>query len=88
MPMALVGRELDVLAAVVLGGASLTGGTGTILGAALGLTLLAFVQNGLILLGIPSYWSQLSTGIVILAAVNLVARQERSIGAFAGGVRS
>ena len=88
MPMVLVGRELDVLAAVVLGGASLTGGTGTVLGAALGLTLLALVQNGLILLGIPSYWSQLSTGIVILAAVNLVARQERPMGAFAGGIRS
>jgi simple sugar transport system permease protein len=75
MPMVLVGRELDVLAAVVLGGASITGGSGTVLGTALGLILLAIIQNGLILLGVPSYWSQLSTGVVILVAVSLVAWQ-------------
>jgi simple sugar transport system permease protein len=79
MPMVLVGRELDVLAAVVLGGASITGGTGTVLGAALGLVLLAIIQNGLILIGVPSYWSQFSTGVVILAAVCLIAlRRARS----------
>lgn len=88
MPMVLVGRELDVLAAVVLGGASLTGGTGTVLGTALGLTLLAFIQNGLILLGIPSYWSQLATGIVILAAVNVVAHRRRPIGGLPAEVGS
>jgi simple sugar transport system permease protein len=73
MPMVLVGRELDVLAAVVLGGASLAGGTGTVTGTALGLVLLAILQNGLILLRVPSYWSQFSTGIVIVAAVSLIA---------------
>jgi simple sugar transport system permease protein len=52
--MVLVGRELDVLAAVVLGGASITGGVGTVLGTALGLILLAIIQNGLILLGVPA----------------------------------
>jgi ribose/xylose/arabinose/galactoside ABC-type transport system permease subunit len=76
--MVLVGRELDVLAAVVLGGASLTGGSGSVLGAALGLILLAIIQNGLILLGVPSYWAQFSTGVVILAAVTLVAYQRRN----------
>lgn len=77
MPMVLVGRELDVLAAVVLGGASITGGTGSVLGTALGLILLAIIQNGLILLGVPSYWSQFSTGVVILAAVTLIAMRGR-----------
>jgi simple sugar transport system permease protein len=47
-PTVLVGKELDVLAAVVLGGASLTGGVGTVLGTVLGLMLLAIMQNGLV----------------------------------------
>ena len=50
--------------AVILGGASITGGSGSVLGTALGLILLAIIQNGLILLGVPSYWSQFSTGVV------------------------
>src|SRR5437763_15249286 len=49
-PTVLVGKELDVLAAVVLGGASLTGGVGTVFGAILGVALLAILQNGLVLL--------------------------------------
>ncbi len=76
-PNALVGRELDVLAAVVLGGASLTGGVGTVFGTILGVTLLAFLQNGLLLLGVPSYWSQCFTGAVILLAVSALAVERR-----------
>jgi len=74
-PSALVGRELDVLAAVVLGGASLNGGVGSVPGTALGVVLLAVLQNGLALLGVSSYWSELCTGIVILVAVATMARQ-------------
>jgi simple sugar transport system permease protein len=69
-PTALVGRELDVLAAVVLGGASLTGGVGTVGGTVLGIGLLAILQNGLILVGVSSYWSEAFVGMVILAAVS------------------
>jgi simple sugar transport system permease protein len=76
-PNALVGRELDVLAAVVLGGASLTGGVGTVFGTILGVTLLAFLQNGLLLLGVPSYWSPCFTGAVILGAVTVLAIERR-----------
>ena len=76
-PTALVGKELDVLAAVVLGGASLTGGTGSVLGTALGLALLAIMQNGLILLGVSSYWSEFFTGLVILVAVAAIAWEKR-----------
>src|SRR5581483_8254744 len=65
-PTVLVGKELDVAAAVVLGGASLSGGVGTVFGTFLGLTLLAVLQNGLILLGVSSYWSPLFVGLVIL----------------------
>jgi simple sugar transport system permease protein len=76
-PTVLVGRELDVLAAVVLGGASLAGGVGSVLGTVLGLTLVAILQNGLILAGVSSYWSDFATGVVILIAVSATARRVR-----------
>ncbi len=76
-PTVLVGKELDVVAAVVLGGASLNGGVGTVLGAILGLTLLAVLQNGLVLLGVSSYWSQLFVGLVILVSVSFTALSQR-----------
>ena len=76
-PTVLVGRELDVLAAVVLGGASLSGGVGSVLGTVLGLILLAILQNGLILAGVSSYWSDFATGAVILVAVSATARRVR-----------
>lgn len=72
-PTVLVGKELDVLAAVVLGGASLLGGVGSVLGTVLGLMLLAVMQNGLVLLGVSSYWAQFFTGLVILLSVSATA---------------
>jgi simple sugar transport system permease protein len=76
-PTVLVGKELDVLAAVVLGGASLTGGVGTVFGAILGVALLAILQNGLVLIGVSSYWSQWFVGLTILIAVSTTAWSER-----------
>lgn len=76
-PTVLVGKELDVLAAVVLGGASLAGGVGTVLGTILGLALLAIMQNGLILIGVSSYWSQFFVGLVILLSVSATALSAR-----------
>jgi simple sugar transport system permease protein len=76
-PNVLVGRELDVLAAVVLGGASLLGGVGTVLGTVLGIALLAILQNGLIMVGVSSYWTQVCTGLVILVSVCITALSDR-----------
>ena len=73
VPNALIGRELDVLAAVVLGGASLLGGIGTVSGTILGIVLLAVLQNGLTLLGVSSYSFGFVTGLVILMSVSATA---------------
>lgn len=69
VPKALYGLELQVLAAVVLGGASLMGGKGTVLGTFLGVLLLSIIQNALILLGVSSYVFQVIVGAIILIAV-------------------
>lgn len=71
VPNALYGRELDVLAAVVLGGARLGGGRGTILGVFLGIILVAITQNGLNLLGISPYAFKMIIGAIILVAITL-----------------
>lgn len=69
VPNAMYGRELEVLAAVVLGGARLGGGKGTILGAVLGVILISLTNNGLNLLGVSPYAFQMVVGLVILAAI-------------------
>jgi len=71
VPNALVGRELDVLAAVVLGGARLGGGRGTVLGCILGVFLVSVTQNGLNLLGISPYAFKMIVGAIILLAITL-----------------
>jgi simple sugar transport system permease protein len=71
VPNALYGRELDVLAATVLGGARLGGGRGSILGVLLGVALIAITGNGLNLLGITPYAFDMVTGAVILIAITL-----------------
>ena len=74
-PNSIVGRELEVLAAVVLGGASLFGGSGTVFGTVLGVALMAIVQNGLILMGVPSYWHDIFIGLIIIISVSITAYQ-------------
>ncbi|TKI06502.1 ABC transporter permease [Martelella alba] len=66
-----VGMELNVIAAAVIGGASLKGGTGSILGAVLGVALLSIVTSSLILINVSIYWQDLIKGLILLAAVSI-----------------
>lgn len=70
VPNALVGRELDVLAAVVLGGARLGGGRGSVIGCVLGVLLVAVTQNGLNLLGVSPFAFKMVVGAIILIAIS------------------
>jgi ribose/xylose/arabinose/galactoside ABC-type transport system permease subunit len=63
------GYELNVIAAAVVGGASLIGGKGTALGALLGAIILQMISNGLVILDIPQNYSQIVIGLVVIAAV-------------------
>lgn len=74
-PFDLVGLELNVIAAVVLGGARLTGGYGTITGTLLGVALIVVINNSLIVLGIPSTWQKVVIGLLILLGTGVPAYQ-------------
>jgi ribose transport system permease protein len=63
--------ELDAIAAVILGGTSFVGGTGSIWGTLVGALIIAVMSNGLILTGVPDIWQYIVKGLVIIAAVML-----------------
>lgn len=65
------GYELDAIAAVVIGGTSLSGGIGSIRGTVLGVLIIGVMNNGLDLLNVSSYWQQVAKGIIIIVAVLL-----------------
>ena len=70
-PNTFVGTELNVIAIVVIGGASTLGGTGTVLGTFLGMCLMAILNNGLVLAKIPTFWQKIVMGIIIIVAVSI-----------------
>lgn len=76
-PREFIGLELDVLAAVVLGGASIFGGRGSVPGTVLGVLLLVLVNNSLILLGVPTTWQRVVVGAILVAAAGVTAMRER-----------
>ncbi len=68
-PTAAVGYEIDIIAAAVVGGTSLFGGQGSVVGVLLGAATMQVIRNGLVLLGFPSYWQTLAIGAMILSAI-------------------
>lgn len=76
-PNAGLGQELPVIAASIIGGTSLLGGEGTVIGAVLGAAIIGVVDNGIVLLGIDPYAQQVITGAVVLLAVTLDIWQKR-----------
>jgi ribose transport system permease protein len=68
-PTAAKGMELDIIAAVVIGGGSLSGGEGSVLGSTAGAMLMAVIRNGLSMKGVPNYVQDILTGSIIVAAV-------------------
>jgi ribose transport system permease protein len=70
-PSVAIGLELDIIAAVVIGGASLSGGTGSIVGSMIGAFMMAVLRNGSNQMGWPTYMQEIIIGIVIVLAVGL-----------------
>jgi len=77
-PLAGTGMELDVIAAVVIGGTALAGGSGSILGTFLGAAIMSVLRNGLVLLGVSAYWQEGIIGAVIIVAVVIDTLSKRS----------
>ena len=71
VPIALSGAELDIIAAVVLGGISLSGGRGSLFGTFLGVLIIGIVNNGLILSEVQIYWQMVARGLILIVAVTL-----------------
>jgi rhamnose transport system permease protein len=72
-----LGMELEVIAAVIVGGVAVTGGRGTAVGALLGVILLGMIGPALTFLGISAYWERALQGAIILAAVAIDALRGR-----------
>ncbi len=74
-PTNLLGMEMMVIAAVVLGGTAITGGVGSLTGVMLGTLLITIVQNSMILMGIPTFWQGFSLGVLIIVGTGISAFQ-------------
>ena len=73
-----LGYELDAIAAVVIGGTSLSGGEGTILGTVIGAFIISTLTNGLRIMSVPQEWQIVVTGVIVIVAVYLDIIRRRS----------
>jgi ribose transport system permease protein len=73
-----LGIEMDVIAGTVIGGASMAGGAGSVVGAIIGSALIGVITNGVVLLNINTYAQQAITGVVILIAVSLDSLRKKN----------
>jgi ribose transport system permease protein len=76
-PIAASGLELSVVTAIVLGGASLSGGRGTVLGTVLGLVIIGVLNNGLTLLNVTTFWQDVARGTLLVLAVSFDRLRQR-----------
>jgi ribose transport system permease protein len=78
-PTAAQGYELDIIAAAVIGGISLTGGEGSVWGTLIGAAIMQILRNALVLLGFPAYWQPAAIGAVIIGAVMIDMYRKRKV---------
>jgi simple sugar transport system permease protein len=76
-PVIFIAQPLDVLAAVILGGAAITGGRGSVIGTVLGVLVIQLINRTLILTGIPVEWQRLVVGIILVLFISIPALRER-----------
>ncbi len=76
-PVIFIAQPLDVLAAIILGGAAITGGRGSVIGTVLGVLLIQVINRALILVGIPVEWQRLVVGIILILFTSIPAIRER-----------
>ena len=76
-PVIFIGNPLDVIAAIILGGAAITGGRGSVIGTVLGVLLIQLINKALILTGIPVEWQKLVVGLILIIFISLPAIRER-----------
>lgn len=76
-PRDLAGTEMDLLAAVVLGGASIFGGRGSVLGTMLGVFMLVLINNSLIILHVSTTWQRVAVGLIVITACAVTAWRDR-----------
>jgi ribose/xylose/arabinose/galactoside ABC-type transport system permease subunit len=86
LPNVGAGYEFQVIVATVLGGTSLAGGEGTVLGMAIGALIIGVLGNGLNLLGVPSFWQTVTQGVVLVLAVALDVALRKRLRGQAGGI--
>ena len=76
-PNTLIGNEFYTIAAVVLGGASIFGGSGSVFGTVMGVVIMAVLSNALTIMRVPAYWHQVFTGAILIASMAVTAAHAR-----------